>query len=162
LSEIAWKPAHRQEIESGIVDDARRGVHAGDELLGEVEEEGEVAEGAASPPPSSVKGELIRGLREYSAQRQGPLSTSSSSSDSDGVSSSNAEEYSVASAVSASCSGQARSDSSTEPRHDDSEASTSEHSEPAGRASSASWCRGLFSGRWYSAREVEEAEITSL
>ena len=64
MSEIAWKPAHRQEIESGIVDDARRGVHAGDELLGEVEEEGEVAEGAASPPPSSVKGELIRGLRE--------------------------------------------------------------------------------------------------
>src|SRR6185312_11434764 len=98
---------------------------------------------AAAPPSSSVKGELMRGLREYSAQRQGPLSTSSSSSDSDGVSSSNAEEYSVASAVSASCSGQARSDSSTEPRHDDSEASTSaghalappitsEHSEPAG------------------------------
>jgi len=71
LSEIAWKPAHRQEIESGIVDDARRGVHAGDELLGEVEEEGEVAEGAASPPPSSVKGELIRGLREYSWESGG-------------------------------------------------------------------------------------------
>jgi hypothetical protein len=37
--------AHRQEIESGTGDGARFGVHAGDELLGEVEEEGECRRG---------------------------------------------------------------------------------------------------------------------
>jgi len=39
--------AHRQEIESGTGDGARFGVNAGDELLGEVEEEGEGRGGRA-------------------------------------------------------------------------------------------------------------------
>lgn len=89
-------------------------------------------EGASSPSSSAI-GEWIRGLREYKAERLGPLSTSSTLGF-EGVSSSHA----VASVLMASYSRLARSDSSTEPWHNG--------SEPRGSGMTCSW--SASSRRW--------------